>query len=78
MNLPRKVKMGHSQGAQSLCEAKCEAIDTTMICILMQIKVIFTRKVLLLASFWNSESAYCKITLSSKTFKISKAQTLTG
>ena len=31
-----------------------------------------------LASFWNSESAYCKIALSSKTSKIAKAEILTG
>jgi len=31
MNLPRKVIMGHSYVAPSLCEAKCEAIDTIMI-----------------------------------------------
>ena len=71
--------MGHSDVAPSLCEAKCEAIDTILLYfILMQIKLIFTRKVLLLASFWNSESAYCKIALSSKTFKIAEAQILTG
>ena len=78
MNLPRKVKTGHSQVAQSPCEAKYEAIDTIMICILMQIKPIFTRKVLHLASFWNTESAYCKIALNSKTSKIAKAQILAG
>ena len=31
MNVPRKVIMGHSDVAPSLCEAKCEAIDTIMI-----------------------------------------------
>ena len=46
MNLPRKVKVGHSQAAPSVCAAKCEAIDTIMICILMQIKLTSTRKVL--------------------------------
>ena len=70
--------MSHFQVAPSLWEAKCEAIYTIMICILVQIKLIFTRKVLHLASFWNSESAHCKIALRSKTSKIAKVQILTG
>ena len=31
LNVPRKVIMGHSDVAPSLCEAKCEAIDTIKI-----------------------------------------------
>ena len=45
---------------------------------LMQMKLIFTIKILHLASFWNSESAHCKIALRSKTSKIAKVQILTG
>ena len=78
MNPSRKVIMGHSDVAPSLCEAKFEAIDTIMIFYSHANKTHFQKKGVALSLVWNSESAYFKIALNSKTFKISNAQILTG
>ena len=53
MNLLRKVIMGHSDVAPSLCQAECEAIDTIMIFYSHVNKIHFHKKGFALSLVFN-------------------------